>query len=69
MAGQGKKMIDLSIVGPVFVIILFCVISQIWAWTRDDTDMFLGSDREWAFIVATSLDILVMIFIGGIWLW
>lgn len=55
---------------PVIVIILFVLVTQIWAWTRDGTpDVFSPSDRDFAVIFAMLLDIVFIAVIGGIWIW
>lgn len=54
---------------PIIVIILFVLVTQIWAWTRDSTAMFSPSDRDFAVLFATLLDVVFIAVIGGIWIW
>lgn len=60
----------LTLSWPLIAIILFVLVTQIWAWTRDNTTSFIAcSDRGFAVLLATILDVLFIFLVGGIWLW
>jgi len=60
----------LTLSWPLIAIILFVLVTQIWAWTRDNTTSFIAcSDRGFAVLFATVLDVVFILFVGGIWLW
>lgn len=55
---------------PVIAIIIFVLVTQIWAWTWDATISYIAvSDRGFAVLLATMLDALFIAIVGGIWIW
>ena len=55
---------------PVIAIIIFVLVTQIWAWTRDGSTSYIAvSDRGFAIFLATAMDALFIAIVGGIWIW
>lgn len=55
---------------PIIAIALFVLITQGVAWTRDDTPtMFFPTERDCAILFATLLDVVFILFVGGVWIW
>lgn len=58
---------------PVIAIILFVLVTQIWAWTRHvDRDYYFGSlfcARNIAVFCMTVIDLFFIAIVGGIWIW
>lgn len=55
---------------PVIVIIIFVLVTQILAWTRDGSRFYFPiSDRGFAVLFATFIDALFIAVVGGIWIW
>lgn len=56
---------------PTIVIVAFIAITQIFAWTRDDTiiEKFKPTERDIAVTAAFTLDILFASIITVIWIW
>lgn len=56
---------------PIFVIVVFIAITQLFAWTRDDTiiEKFKPTERDIAVTAAFTLDILFASIITVIWIW
>lgn len=52
----------------ITAIIVFILVTQIFACTRDDYGPFL-SDRDIAIFFATIADIIFVLIIGGIFIW
>ena len=60
--------ITLSI--PEIAIIVFVLVTQIWAWTRDDYSGWLAiGDRAIFVMLAIIADMIFIAFVGGIWIW
>lgn len=55
---------------PVIAIIIFVLVTQIWAWTRNDCRGYSSvSDRGLAVFFAVIADIIFTAIVGGIWIW
>lgn len=55
---------------PEIVILVFVIVTQAWAWTRDSSSGYLAfSDRALAVLFATFIDLLFIAVVGGIWIW
>ena len=56
---------------PIAIIVLFIIITQIFAWTRDDTiiEKFKPTERDIAVTAASTLDVLFAAIIAIIWIW
>ena len=55
---------------PEIAIIVFVMVTQIWAWTRDDYLGWLGiSDRGISVLIAIIADVIFISVVGGIWIW
>lgn len=53
---------------PIAIIALFIVVTQTFAWIRDNTQGLLPSERASAICTACLLDVLFAFLVAGIWL-
>ena len=60
-----------SAVFPLAIIVVFIAVTQIFAWTRDDTiiEKFKPTERDIAVTAAATLDILFAAIVTIIWIW
>lgn len=60
-----------SAVFPIAIIVVFIAVTQIFAWTRDDTiiEKFKPTERDIAVTAAATLDILFAAIVAIIWIW
>jgi len=56
---------------PIFVIVVFIAITQLFAWTRDDTivEKSKPTERDIAVTAAATLDVLFAAIVAIIWIW
>lgn len=53
---------------PIAIIALFTIVTQAFAWTRDNTQGLFPSERTSAICTACLLDVLFAFLVAGIWL-
>jgi hypothetical protein len=53
---------------PIAIIALFIVVTQTFAWTRDNTQGLFPSERTSDICTACFLDVLFAFLVSGIWL-
>ena len=60
-----------SAVLPLAIIVVFIAVTQIFAWTRDDTtiEKLKPTERDIAVTAASTLDVLFAAIIAIIWIW
>lgn len=56
---------------PIIVIAVFIAVTQVFAWTRDDTviEQFKPTERDIAVTAASTLDVLFAAIVTIIWIW
>lgn len=56
---------------PIVVIAVFIAVTQVFAWTRDDTVIkkFKPTERDIAVTAASTLDVLFAAIVTIIWIW